>query len=103
MQRKYVMAAVFWMALIFLTIPQIFAQTKPNILILYADDWRNDTLGIAGNPVVKTPNIDALARSGVRFTRNHVTTSICGVSRASLLTGQWMARHGNRRGPRGFR
>lgn len=66
-----------------------------NILLLYADDWRHDTLGVAGHPVVKTPQLDALAREGVRFTRAQVTTSICGVSRASLLTGQWMARHGN--------
>ncbi len=95
MKRKSLLASAFWIAFIVLTIPQIFAQPKQNILILYADDWRNDTLGIAGNPIVKTPNIDELARSGVRFTRNHVTTSICGVSRASLLTGQWMARHGN--------
>ena len=69
---------------------------KPlNILILYADDWRFDTLGCAGNPVVKTPNLDQLAGNGFRFTRNCVTTSICGVSRASLFTGQWMSRHEN--------
>jgi arylsulfatase len=80
-----------------IALEQIQAQSraKPNILILYADDWRHDTLGIAGNPIVKTPNIDGLARDGVRFTRAHVTTSICGVSRATLFTGQWMARHGN--------
>ena len=73
------------------------AAAKPlNILLLYADDWRHDTLGCAGNPVVQTPQLDRLAREGVRFTQNRVTTSICGVSRASLLTGQWMARHGNR-------
>ncbi len=73
-----------------------FAATKPlNILVLYADDWRHDTLGVAGNPVVKTPHLDRLAREGVRFTQNRVTTSICGVSRATLFTGQWMARHGN--------
>jgi len=71
------------------------APTRPNILVLYADDWRHDTLGCAGNPVVKTPRLDALAREGVRFTQNRVTTSICGVSRATLLTGQWMSRHGN--------
>ena len=72
-------------------------SAKPlNVLVLYADDWRHDTLGCAGNPVVKTPNLDALAKAGVRFTQNCVTTSICGVSRASLLTGQWMSRHGNR-------
>ena len=67
-----------------------------NILVLYADDWRNDTLGVAGNPVVKTPTLDKLAGEGVRFTQNCVTTSICGISRASLYTGQWMSRHGNR-------
>ena len=66
-----------------------------NIVLLYADDWRHDTLAVAGNPVVKTPNLDKLAAEGVQFTHNCVTTSICGVSRASLLTGQWMSRHGN--------
>lgn len=70
--------------------------SKPNILILYADDWRHDVLGAAGHPVVQTPNLDKLASEGVRFTNSYVTTSICGVSRASLFTGQWMSRHGNR-------
>ena len=67
-----------------------------NVVILYIDDLRHDSLSCAGNPVVKTPNIDALARDGIRFTHNCVTTSICGVSRATLLTGQWMSRHGNK-------
>jgi arylsulfatase A-like enzyme len=71
-------------------------QRPLNIVLLYADDLRHDTLGCAGDPVVRTPAIDALAADGVRFTRNCVTTSICGVSRASMLTGQWMSRHGNR-------
>ena len=71
-------------------------QQPLNILVLYADDWRHDTLGTAGNPVVKTPTLDRLAARGMRFTSNCVTTSICGVSRASLFTGQWMSRHGNR-------
>jgi arylsulfatase A-like enzyme len=72
------------------------ASDKMNIVVLYADDWRHDTLGVAGNPVVQTPNLDRLAAQGVRFTQNCVTTSICGVSRANLYTGQWMSRHGNR-------
>lgn len=71
------------------------AGPKRNILILYADDWRHDTLGAAGNPIVKTPHLDRLAAEGVRFRRAYVTTSICGVSRATLFTGQWMSRHGN--------
>jgi hypothetical protein len=70
--------------------------SKPlNIVVLYADDWRHDTLGAAGHPVVKTPHLDRLAKEGMRFTHNCVTTAICGVSRATLLTGQWMSRHGN--------
>lgn len=72
-------------------------DAKPmNILVLYADDWRYDTLGAAGNEIVQTPRLDALAKQGLRFTHNCVTTSICGVSRATLYTGQWMSRHGCR-------
>jgi arylsulfatase len=72
-------------------------DVKPmNVVILYADDWRHDTLSCAGNAIVQTPNIDALAKDGMRFTHNCVTTSICGVSRATLFTGQWMSRHGNK-------
>ena len=83
-------------ALVLLVTHSACAAAKPmNILVLYADDWRHDTLGIAGNPVVKTPTLDRLSKEGLRFTRNCVTTAICGVSRASLFTGQWMARHGS--------
>ena len=74
----------------------VTADDRLNVVLLYADDWRHDSLGVAGNPVVKTPNIDQLAAEGIRFTQNCVTTSICGVSRANLYTGQWMSRHGNR-------
>jgi arylsulfatase A-like enzyme len=76
------------------------AASEPplNIVVLYADDWRHDTLGIAGNPVVKTPNLDQLAREGVRFTQNCVTTSVCWVSRANLFTGQWLSRNGTAQG-----
>jgi len=74
-----------------------WAADRPlNVVLLYADDWRHDTLSGAGHPIVKTPRLDALAARGVRFTHNCVTTAICGVSRASLFTGQWMSRHGNR-------
>jgi arylsulfatase A-like enzyme len=71
-------------------------QERLNVVLLYADDWRHDTLGCAGHPVVRTPNLDRLARDGVRFTHACVTTAICGISRANLLTGQWMSRHGCR-------
>ena len=79
----------------FCSLASAHAADKPlNILVLYADDWRHDTLGAAGNAIVKTPRLDALAEQGMRFTQNCVTTSICGVSRACLYTGQWMSRNG---------
>jgi hypothetical protein len=67
--------------------PRDPSPAKPlSIVLLYADDWRHDTLGCAGNPVVQTPRLDQLARDGVRFTHNSVTTAICGVSRATRAT-----------------
>ncbi len=95
-QIVYSSLECFFCALCFTLGNQLAAAEKPmNVVVLYADDWRNDTLGVAGNPVVKTPNLDRLAGEGMRFTQNCVTTSICGVSRATLFTGQWMSRHGN--------
>ena len=94
--RKFSLYLISFLSILFSSTYINASPEKPlNILLLYADDWRHDTLGCAGNPVVKTPNLDALAKKGIRFTRNCVTTSICGVSRANLLTGQWMSRHGN--------
>ena len=85
-----------WIALLMIWIPAAVANAdRMNVVLLYADDWRHDTLGVAGHPILQTPELDALAKRGVRFTENRVTTSICGVSRATLLTGQWMSRHGN--------
>lgn len=73
-------------------------KNKPmNILLLYADDWTAKTLGAAGNKIVKTPVLDQLAREGVRFTENSVTTSVCWCSRATLYTGLYTARHNTTR------
>lgn len=61
---------------------------KPlNILFLLSDDQRADLLSCAGHPVLRTPNIDSIAQSGVRFTNNFCATAICCTSRASILTG----------------
>ena len=67
---------------------------QPNILFLLTDDQRWDMLGAAGNSIIKTPNMDRLAREGVRFANNFVTTSICAVSRASFFTGLYARCHG---------
>jgi choline-sulfatase len=66
---------------------------RPNILFLFADDQRHNTLGVAGHPIVQTPTLDQLANQGVRFNNAFVTTSVCWVSRAVVLTGQWARSH----------
>jgi arylsulfatase A-like enzyme len=60
---------------------------RPNILFFLVDDQRNDTLGCAGHPIVRTPTVDQLAAEGVMFDNMFVSTSICWVSRTNILTG----------------
>ena len=72
------------------------ARKRPNIIFLLTDDQRWDTMGCAGNPIIRTPNMDALAAGGAMFTNAFVTTSICCTSRASIFTGQYARRHGKR-------
>ena len=65
-----------------------------NVVVLVIDDTRWDSIGASGNRIVRTPRLDALAADGVRFTQARVTSAICMTSRATLLTGQYMSRHG---------
>ncbi|MEE2990863.1 MAG: sulfatase-like hydrolase/transferase, partial [Planctomycetota bacterium] len=66
---------------------------QPNIIFFLADDQRWDQMGCAGHPVIQTPNVDELAREGVRFRNMFVTTSICAASRASIFTGLYERSH----------
>jgi arylsulfatase A-like enzyme len=68
-------------------------QKRPNIIFLLTDDQRWDTLGVAGNRLIHTPQMDRLATEGVRFRNAFVTTSICVSSRASIFLGQYERRH----------
>lgn len=72
--------------------PNVAKSKKINVLFLFADDQRADALGCSGNPYIKTPNIDKLAGSGVRFSNNYVMGghhgAICAPSRAMLMSGK---------------
>ena len=70
------------------------AGKKPNILFILVDDQRNDTLGCAGHPMIKTPNIDKLAAQGVMFKNAYVSMPICMASRATIFTGMTQTTHG---------
>ena len=69
------------------------AETRPNIIFLLTDDQRADAMGIAGHTILETPNIDQLARDGVRFTEAHVVAPVCMPSRASFMNGQYERVH----------
>ncbi len=60
---------------------------KPNIIIIMADDLGYGDIGAYGQQKIKTPNIDKLAKDGMRFTQHYAGSTVCGPSRASLLTG----------------
>ena len=62
---------------------------RPNILFIMSDDHAYQAISCYGSRINQTPNIDRLARGGVRFTQSFCTNSICGPSRAVLLTGKY--------------
>lgn len=64
-------------------------QKKPNIILIIADDMNWDDSGAYGHPTIRTPNIDQMAKDGMRFDRTYLTTSSCSPSRSSIITGQY--------------
>lgn len=69
------------------------AAKSPNIIFILNDDQRYDAMGFL-DPALETPNMDRIAREGVYFPNAFVTTALCSPSRASILTGQYMHKHG---------
>lgn len=65
-----------------------------NVLFIMADQLRADHLACYGHPYIKTPNIDALAKRGVQFSRAFVNSGVCGPSRMSYYTGRYPSTHG---------
>jgi arylsulfatase A-like enzyme len=72
----------------------VTARHIRNILFIMCDQLRWDYLSCSGHPHLATPNIDALAARGVRFTRAYVQSPVCGPSRMSFYTGRYVASHG---------
>tara|TARA_R110002012_G_scaffold317031_1_gene532788 strand:- start:8624 stop:10411 length:1788 start_codon:yes stop_codon:yes gene_type:complete len=68
-----------------------FAQQKPNVIFVITDDQGTGDLGSTGNPIIKTPNLDAFHDDAVRFTNYHVSTT-CAPSRGAIMTGRYTNR-----------
>jgi arylsulfatase A-like enzyme len=73
--------------------------TKPNIILIVADDLGYGELGCQGNKEIPTPNIDSIAHNGVRFTQGYVSAPLCSPSRAGLMTGRYQQRFGHEFNP----
>lgn len=94
--KRNLLAALIGMSCLAATTTATYAwgaQEKPNIVYILVDDQRYDAMGFLNSDAV-TPNMDAMAKEGTYFKNAFVTTSLCGPSRASILTGMYAHNHG---------
>ncbi|MBD3673168.1 MAG: sulfatase [Planctomycetaceae bacterium] len=77
-----------------LLVSSVFAEDRPNVVLIMADDQNWNDSGAYGNPDVKTPNIDRLASEGMRFTHCFTATAMCAPTRQQLYTGVFPIRNG---------
>jgi len=103
---KKAIASTFWVFLLFAvsgirdSCAETQAPRKPNIILIVADDLGYGELGVQGyTHDIPTPNIDSLARNGVRFTQGYVTAPLCSPTRAGLLSGRYQQRFGHELNP----
>ncbi|MCH2573443.1 sulfatase-like hydrolase/transferase [Candidatus Poribacteria bacterium] len=71
-------------------------RDKPNILLISTDHWPAALLGVSGHPVIQTPTLDSLARSGTRFSNAYSECPVCIPARRTLMTGTTPRTHGDR-------
>lgn len=90
--KKYFLVALLiipcsWLQNVLLA--QKTVSDRPNIVLIIGDDVGVDDLGCYGNNQVKTPNMDRIAKEGLRFTNAYLTTSSCSPSRCSIISGRY--------------
>ena len=80
--------------LVLMGAPVLFGATRPNIVLVMADDMGWGQTGYYGHPVLETPNLDAMAAGGLRFDRFYAGGPVCSPTRATVLTGRTHNRTG---------
>ncbi len=95
-RRSFLFSSVASAALTACVSPQMAAGSgrKPNLIVVLADDLGYGDLGVFGNGVIRTPNIDRMAAEGVRLTTFYASANVCTPSRAGLLSGRYPIRTG---------
>ncbi|MDI5624014.1 sulfatase-like hydrolase/transferase, partial [Salmonella enterica subsp. enterica serovar Kentucky] len=97
--KKTVIASMIGLALCAtstLSVVHAAAEKRPNLVFIVADDLGYGDLATYGHQIVKTPNIDRLAKEGVKFTEYYAPAPLCSPSRAGMLTGRMPFRTGVR-------
>ncbi len=89
-----IIALLVLLAAPFISLSQAKEKTTPNIIFIMADDLGWGDVGFNRNEIIKTPNLDKMADSGIRFDRFYAASSICSPTRASTLTGRHPWRQG---------
>ena len=87
-----VAAAVFFIMFLFAVAwwPALpAADQKPNVLVIFTDQWRAQALGCNGDPNARTPNLDRLAAQGANFQRCYATNPVCSPAKAAFQTGRY--------------
>lgn len=93
-RTRLVLACVCWTAAATSTLGQPMAQAPPNVVVILTDDMGYGDLGSYGATDIRTPNIDSLARDGVRMTDFYSNAPVCTPTRAGLITGRYQQRYG---------
>ncbi len=80
--------------LLIMTAEPSFAQEKPNIILIMADDLGYGDVGFNGNTIIKTPNLDKLSAEGLTFSNFYSGGPVCSPTRGTCLTGRHYSRYG---------
>src|SRR5213592_1351527 len=92
---RMLLIVILWMSAVSRAEP----TSRPNIILILADDLGYADLGCQGSTQAKTPNIDSIAANGVRFTNGYVSCPVCSPTRAGILTGRYQQRFGHEFNP----
>ena len=88
-----------FLVLLAAALPASAAEPRPNVVVVVGDDMGYADVGVHGCRDIPTPHLDALAKSGVRFTSGYVSGPYCSPTRAGLLTGRYQQRFGHEFNP----
>ena len=91
-----------WFLFTFAVSTIVIGQQKKNLLLIMTDQQRYDALSIAGNSVLKTPNLDRLAKDGAFFRNAYSPAAVCAPARSSILTGHTVENTGMRTNDRAY-